>query len=1180
MKHSLVGARALSVSWSRRVFSVLALLATTLFNPAAAQDAFFAAPAGGAYDDAATWLDDSFNPSTTAPGPNDILGFFGSGDIDFNSGNTSSFQVFVVDGASSWNLNNTTHTVADQLVIGLQNIDSTLLTGELSFTDGSIIAPTLLMGTGGARGRLNLETAANLQTQTATLADGFGADLNGFFASESIVNLGVASTWTNTNELIIGRRSRAQVNVTDGAALTTGSLTLGQSAVADLGCGDCTDPADGTLFIGANAFSATEQSSVEVTNDTIVGAGGNGLIDMQGGGRFNTADLYAGLEGGNGIINVDGAGTTLSAAAILLGADADTINAGLVPAGATAQLNITNGATVLADDELEVAGIVGTDASVVVSGADSFLSSRVVRVGFRQGIDSLATPVVGSIIVDNGAEVSTLATGIGGSYDGGVGRNETNQMMVDNGSTYRSPGGAVLGGDGGVNARIAGGSTVMTGALDMAEDTPGSSIGSSSTAYLSIEEASRWDVDGNFSAGIDGEAQIFVDNSTLTNGNARLGANAGSLGEISLSNSAVWDSAGSVDVGVNGCGTISATDSSISSGAVTLGGDCSFGTANASLNNSAWAVNGDVDVTDNASLFFTNGSELTQTGRLNILDGSLRLQSSDWSAERVRVGDSSDVGFLEVGRAGSGAADQSAGILDVANRIDVFTGQLVAFRGVINVGAQLSIRQGGVRTFSGREPTNDLDIDFTKSVVISNGSLNIGANPGDGISLLIRDDMGVYDSTMNLAGDLQLGNSTVGDDVATLVVNNSTVTSGDVFMLDGFLNQAGGSMLSFVNPDQLLIRRSDWTNNGNFSLGSSNSSEATIEDSNITTTGGVEVARRSEQWAVLGSDGSDRVPSSGQFRTTANTSGPYPAPSGDLTIRDGSNWDIAGNFTVGSFVGPSSNINEVGGEVIGTVRQQTNSTVNVGGDLELFSQNSSYTVTGGSTLNVAGELRPAVGSEFVLNDGAVFASLLRIRDGDFRFQQGQLTATNVLGNLTVGEGAGESIFAGQGVFGDLNNNGTVRLIDDGVFVDQLTVSGNFTQSGAAPGTKLSLVLAGLDPVSYQSLDVGGTASLDGTLELLLGDDLFGPVLGDTFDVLSAENITGEFSSLDAFALSSGLLWEIDYLIDFSGTTDVVRLTVAAVPVPAAVWLFASALALLGWRGRGRVSRPAASLRSA
>jgi len=50
--------------------------------------------------------------------------------------------------------------------------------------------------------------------------------------------------------------------------------------------------------------------------------------------------------------------------------------------------------------------------------------------------------------------------------------------------------------------------------------------------------------------------------------------------------------------------------------------------------------------------------------------------------------------------------------------------------------------------------------------------------------------------------------------------------------------------------------------------------------------------------------------------------------------------------------------------------------------------------------------------------------------------------------------------------------------------------------------------------------------------------LYAPQSGDVFDILIAECIQGSFGSLLMAVLDPILRWDIDYLIDADGTTDV------------------------------------------
>ena len=54
------------------------------------------------------------------------------------------------------------------------------------------------------------------------------------------------------------------------------------------------------------------------------------------------------------------------------------------------------------------------------------------------------------------------------------------------------------------------------------------------------------------------------------------------------------------------------------------------------------------------------------------------------------------------------------------------------------------------------------------------------------------------------------------------------------------------------------------------------------------------------------------------------------------------------------------------------------------------------------------------------------------------------------------------------------------------------------------------------------------------------------------------------------ALAPGLVWQLDYLADFTGSMDLVRLSVVSnVPIPAALWLFFSGLICLAGVARRR-----------
>lgn len=145
---------------------------------------------------------------------------------------------------------------------------------------------------------------------------------------------------------------------------------------------------------------------------------------------------------------------------------------------------------------------------------------------------------------------------------------------------------------------------------------------------------------------------------------------------------------------------------------------------------------------------------------------------------------------------------------------------------------------------------------------------------------------------------------------------------------------------------------------------------------------------------------------------------------------------------------------------------------------------------------------------------------------------------------------------------DLTNTG---FLGPGNSPSLLSISGDYTQD---PAGSLLIEIGGLlAGDEYDVLDVTGTASLAGTLDVSLWGD-FNPFSGNSFDILLAETIAGEFDLLSLPGLTGGMFREVDYLPDFFGTTDIVRLNVvSAVPIPPAIWLFGSGL--IGFLSFGR-----------
>ncbi|MCG3146454.1 MAG: hypothetical protein HONDAALG_04546 [Gammaproteobacteria bacterium] len=197
------------------------------------------------------------------------------------------------------------------------------------------------------------------------------------------------------------------------------------------------------------------------------------------------------------------------------------------------------------------------------------------------------------------------------------------------------------------------------------------------------------------------------------------------------------------------------------------------------------------------------------------------------------------------------------------------------------------------------------------------------------------------------------------------------------------------------------------------------------------------------------------------------------------------------------------------------------------------------------------------GADSLLNAGSFLAAGLDFNladsGGDAILQVGN-GGTIAADTIQLGTSA---ILRGNGgtLLGNLLNGGTVA---PGTSPGTITVDGDYSQ---LPGGRLVIEIGGLAPgIDFDVLDVTGTASLDGTLEVVLING-FVPQLADVFQFLLAGSIEGGFGSL-IFPIFNGRTFALDLP---SGS-----LAVEAVPLPPALWLLVSAMLGLIGIGRRRV----------
>jgi hypothetical protein len=150
---------------------------------------------------------------------------------------------------------------------------------------------------------------------------------------------------------------------------------------------------------------------------------------------------------------------------------------------------------------------------------------------------------------------------------------------------------------------------------------------------------------------------------------------------------------------------------------------------------------------------------------------------------------------------------------------------------------------------------------------------------------------------------------------------------------------------------------------------------------------------------------------------------------------------------------------------------------------------------------------------------------------------GTLTGSAAI-SVTGGSVLGAGKLAGNVTIGGTGTAPTISAGDSGK-AGLLAITSNYTQLSTA--TMNSFIGGTTVGTQYSQLQVGGTASLAGTLTVTLASG-FTPTIGSAFTVLTAAKVTGAFSD-STIAINGTEHFNVSY------TSTGVVLTVASGPVP-------------------------------
>jgi hypothetical protein len=481
------------------------------------------------------------------------------------------------------------------------------------------------------------------------------------------------------------------------------------------------------------------------------------------------------------------------------------------------------------------------------------------------------------------------------------------------------------------------------------------------------------------------------------------------------------------------------------------------------------------------------------------------------------------------------------------------------------------------------------------------GEKDLGSDFGASIS--VGRDLGSDGSVLNISGP---GSEVIMDNIDHTYFRmgnrRETSTAGIFGNVDGEVNITDDGKLTVRGDNSLTVLR-----NGTANINTGGSLETTI----------MNIGDIQNTSATLNLDGNTSL--------AGNTSSIHLTGVGDAD-NDYSNTGYGGFMTIGGRVGSEATVNITNGakiiiddgDIVGGPGVAHDGTVSRGAGFSLGG-NSALGFGGEGTLNVDGP-----GSEVNLStaNGVGFVGIGRTQGGggtinltnggqiiveNNDFDEGVFMATSAdSGTAVLNVDGATSLFdAGKilrvGVDGSFANTAKadINLTNGGVVKADLILVGNhgtITGSGSlvgnvlmnrgsiipgnSPGTLtidgdfemidgvLEIEVGGLATNQFDFLDIKGKANITGGTILLSFIDGYVPDKDDTFSFLTTDSLTIEPDvKFDYQGVEDSFLFNIAVGegLKFTAVNDAVALpSTGVVPVPAAIWLFLSAIGLLGF----------------
>jgi len=518
-----------------------------------------------------------------------------------------------------------------------------------------------------------------------------------------------------------------------------------------------------------------------------------------------------------------------------------------------------------------------------------------------------------------------------------------------------------------------------------------------------------------------------------------------------------------------------------------------------------------------------NGGNVTSDGEFQLSHGTVHVSNSGSLATGTTVFSTSCcVGPQTVTVEGTGSSWINSGQLDLGRRGDYANARVKLLGGATG-------ETSGLTTWSAGGP----------------------------LSVSVELD-GVGTEYVNF-GDLVMGRSTVGHDTVAVTGGARYSSPGALKMGEGYAGsrvlvsglgstfEVGSARLSGLGAESVRVSAGGHLITGDAELYSQTTSRVFIEDPGSRWTVNGEL-----RLAFVGAGGSN-VLSILNGAVVASTSG-LVTTNTDSTVTisgNGSEWNVSETLEVrGS--SRSRILVEAGGlltsgpTIVGTTGCSSphifrDCVIAVDGPSSRWTGSATLSVgspgnadavvraTNGGQIAMASSITVAPGGFFILEDGSVEAASLDLAGG-------QLSGVGMVDAPITNGG---SVHVGSGDFTDIGD---------------LHVTDTYTQ--LSTGT-LDITLADANGDVSDRLMVDQDAILAGILNVS-ALPTYAAELGDTFDLIVADEIVGEFDQVVLPALQNALYWQLEYVLDPVGT-DSLRLR--AVPEPGTAVLFGLGMAI-------------------